>query len=165
MKENLRIALDHIILMEVGKKGLQDGAPHEYPNDPGGFTIWGLSKRAHPWISTKTTRKEAEDVYEKVYWRAVGADSLPTGVDIVATDFSVTSGASVVRSILKEFSFKPDQTASFIKALSERRRLFYQRVVDANSGSKEWLKDWLWRTDKTEQLAYDMLGGEDNGRS
>jgi lysozyme family protein len=107
MKENLPFAMTYIIFEECGPKGLLDGAPHTDPDDPGGFTIWGLSKRAHPWITPKTTRKEAEDTYEKVYWRPIGCDQLMPGVDLEAFDIAVNTGVGNAMKMLRELKSSP----------------------------------------------------------
>lgn len=40
------------------------------PDDPGGFTIYGLASRYNPGISKDTTREQAEQIYRAKYWTA-----------------------------------------------------------------------------------------------
>lgn len=156
MKENLQQALDFVILDEVGAEGLKDGAPHTDPDDPGGFTIWGLSKRAHPWISEKTTRKEAEDTYEKVYWRAVGADVLPSGLDYLAFDFAVNAGVLKAKSILSLANTEEDK----IEGFSQYRAWWYYDLVDAKPALKKFLNGWIARTWNNNRRAHIMAKGD-----
>jgi hypothetical protein len=40
------------------------------PNDPGGFTIWGLSSKYNTGISRNTTYEQAKQIYRAKYWRS-----------------------------------------------------------------------------------------------
>lgn len=63
------------------------------PQDPGGETNWGISKRSYPDVDIKAlTRDGAKAIYAKDFWQRVKADSLPDGVAFQLFDFAVNSG-------------------------------------------------------------------------
>jgi hypothetical protein len=66
-----------------------EGKPSDDPRDPGGFTIWGLAKKYHPWISMETTIEQAKEVYLTDYWIPAGCDDLPFPMDICQFDSQV----------------------------------------------------------------------------
>ena len=63
------------------------------PNDPGGETNWGISKRSYPQVNIKAlTRDDAKAIYQRDFWDRIHADLLPDGVAFQAFDFAVNSG-------------------------------------------------------------------------
>ena len=66
-----------------------EGKPSDDPNDPGGFTIWGLAKKYHPEITKDTTIEYAKEVYLKQYWIPAGCDQAPYPMDICLFDSQV----------------------------------------------------------------------------
>jgi len=66
-----------------------EGKPSNDPNDPGGFTIWGLAKRWHPTINPATTLDEARNIYLYEYWVPAGCDSAEFPLDICLFDSQV----------------------------------------------------------------------------
>ena len=47
-----------------------EGPPTNDPNDPGGFTIWGLSSKYNPEVTKDTTYEQAKQIYRAKYWRS-----------------------------------------------------------------------------------------------
>jgi len=66
-----------------------EGKPSDDPFDFGGFTIWGLSKKYHPWIDINTTIEKAKEVYLNQYWIPAGCDTQPFPMDICLFDSQV----------------------------------------------------------------------------
>lgn len=65
------------------------------PNDHGGETKWGISKRSHPDIDIKNlSRDDAKDIYRADFWRPLHGDSMPDSVAFQVFDFAVNSGIS-----------------------------------------------------------------------
>ena len=63
------------------------------PDDPGGETKWGISKRSYPDLDIKNlTREQAKAIYRRDFWDRIHADKLPDGVAFQAFDFAVNSG-------------------------------------------------------------------------
>lgn len=63
------------------------------PNDPGGETKWGISKRSYPNLIIKElTREDAFNIYRRDFWNRINADKLPDGVTYQLFDFALNSG-------------------------------------------------------------------------
>jgi len=63
------------------------------PNDPGGETSWGISKRSYPNVDIKNlTRESAIEIYRKDFWEHLNVGSLPDGILFQLLDFAVNSG-------------------------------------------------------------------------
>lgn len=72
----------------------EGGYVHD-PNDPGGETNMGISKRSYPNEDIRNmTRVRAAQIYRRDFWNAVKGDDLPPGLDLVAFDAAVNSGPS-----------------------------------------------------------------------
>ena len=64
-----------------------------HPDDPGGETNWGISKRSYPDLDIKNlTRDDAKIIYKRDFWDRVHADEIYDGVAFQAFDFAVNSG-------------------------------------------------------------------------
>lgn len=63
------------------------------PNDPGGETNWGISKRSYPSVNIKMlTRDVAKSIYFRDFWQRINAVELYDGVAFQVFDFAVHSG-------------------------------------------------------------------------
>lgn len=65
-----------------------EGRPANDPNDPGGYTIWGLSSRFNK-VNRDTTIKQAKEIYLNKYWIPAGCDEAPFPMDICLFDSQV----------------------------------------------------------------------------
>jgi lysozyme family protein len=68
------------------------------PQDPGGITNCGISKRSHPDMTVDEIRAltpaTAALIYQHEYWSAIHGDDLPDAVGFALLDFAVNSGVS-----------------------------------------------------------------------
>lgn len=63
------------------------------PNDPGGETKWGISKRSYPHLNIKDlTRQDAIAIYQSDFWQRVQGDKLPVPFVFQALDAAVNHG-------------------------------------------------------------------------
>jgi len=63
------------------------------PNDPGGETKWGITKRSYPNLIIKDlTRDDAMNIYKQDFWNIIEADLFPEQVAFQIFDFAVNSG-------------------------------------------------------------------------
>ncbi len=63
------------------------------PNDPGGETKWGISKRSYPHLNIKDlTRQDAIAIYQRDFWQRVQGDKLPVPLVFQALDAAVNHG-------------------------------------------------------------------------
>ena len=73
------------------------------PNDPGGETKYGISKRAYPYLDIENlTVYDAEEIYYQDYWLKSGCDKLTPPMDIIFFDTSVNMGVSRAGEFLEE---------------------------------------------------------------
>jgi len=122
------------------------------PNDPGGETNFGISKRAYPKLDIKNlTEEEAIEVYKRDYWDANKVDRLPEKLRGIYFDMCVNFGAFGAGKVLqraanakngKRFQIKVDgkvgpNTRKAIKRveperLRSERTLHFARIVVKN---------------------------------
>lgn len=61
------------------------------PQDPGGETNWGISKRSYPNVDIKAlTREQAKEIYRRDFWEPLG-DADPA-IKFQVFDFAVNGG-------------------------------------------------------------------------
>lgn len=79
------IALERVL-------GIEGGYVND-PNDPGGETKWGISKRSYPNVDIKNlTIDDARAIYIKDFLTPIDAENLPQSVVFQVLDFAVNSG-------------------------------------------------------------------------
>lgn len=72
------------------------------PNDPGGETKYGISKRSYPSVDIAAlTLDAAKAIYQSDYWNAVSGDSLPWPLALLVFDCAVNQGQPVARVLLQ----------------------------------------------------------------
>lgn len=65
------------------------------PNDPGGETKYGISKRSYPDEDIAgMTLTRAKEIYKRDYWDKCRCDELPHPVDFYTFDAAVNSGCT-----------------------------------------------------------------------
>lgn len=65
------------------------------PNDPGGETNFGISRRAYPEMDIKNlTEAAAIDIYKRDYWERVKCDQLPDDLRLPMFDMAVNQGVA-----------------------------------------------------------------------
>lgn len=107
------------------------------PDDPGGITKYGLSKRANPDLDIENlTLDDAKAVYKKRYWEPVATykDDL---LDQAAFDSAVNCGVGTVKKWLK--------TCTNFGTLLDRRLAYYSTLVEQRPKNEKYIKGWLNR--------------------
>ncbi len=70
------------------------------PNDPGGETKFGISKRSYPNLDIRQlTLDQAKAIYERDYWRALSCDQLPWDIALLTFDAAVNQGPGFAHSL------------------------------------------------------------------
>lgn len=103
------------------------------PDDPGGETNWGISKRSYPHLEIKNlTREEAIEIYRKDFWEASGCQAQEWPVNLVFFDTAVHLGV---------------KKAAFLFAISRdwRDMLIWRIKEYASFTNTKWLRGWLKR--------------------
>lgn len=103
-----------------------EGGYSNDPNDPGGETQWGISKRSYPALNIKAlSRLGAIEIYKKDFWQRIHADELFDGVAYQTLDFAINSGIeTAVRYLQRALNVADDghwgpQTMNAAKTMSE----------------------------------------------
>ena len=73
------------------------------PEDPGGETKYGVSKRAYPNEDIKNlTEESAKDIYRRDYWERYRCAELPESLRHIYFDMCVNMGAGRATKIMQE---------------------------------------------------------------
>lgn len=79
--------------------------------DPGGETIYGISRTYHPeaWINGKPSIEQAKLIYKRDYWDSCNCDQLPPPLALMVFDSAVNQGPSqAIRFLQKALSINED---------------------------------------------------------
>lgn len=89
-------AFEHVVGVEGGYVN--------HPNDPGGETIYGITRRDHPqaWANGRPTIDQAKAIYRDQYWRPVKADDLPWPLAMFVFDAAVNQGVGTATRLLQK---------------------------------------------------------------
>jgi len=133
-----------------------EGGYVDDPNDPGGETKWGISKRSYPDIDVKNlTRLDAKEIYRRDFWTRIHADEMYDGVAFQALDFAINSGiGTAVRKLQAAVGVADDGywgpvTKAAVAAMSEsdiimrftaERLDFWTRLSTWQSFGKGWAR-------------------------
>ena len=72
------------------------------PNDLGGETNLGITKRFYPDLDIKNlTKEEAKDIYRRDYWDKFKVDKMPDNLKHIYFDMSVNQGKRTAVKILQ----------------------------------------------------------------
>ncbi len=92
----------------IEKKALRwiihaEGGYVNNPDDPGGETNYGISKKSYPDMDIPNiTYKEACDIYIRDYWDRINADKIPYPLSIYLFDMAVNAGCGRAVKILQK---------------------------------------------------------------
>lgn len=86
-----------------------EGGYVDDPEDPGGETNHGISKRAHPNEDIKNmTIERAKQIYREQYWDAAGCNDLPLPHALLVFDCAVNQGVQVAQRLWKKAKGRPE---------------------------------------------------------
>jgi lysozyme family protein len=73
-----------------------------HPNDPGGETNWGISKRSYPNLDIKNlTEQQAKEIYKRDFWDRMRIEKLPPLIQFDVFDCCVNSGLQRASTLLQ----------------------------------------------------------------
>lgn len=79
--------------------GIEGGYVND-PNDLGGETKYGISKRAYPKEDIPSlTLERAQELYQRDYWDAAGCEALPWAQALMVFDAAVNQGVSFAKTL------------------------------------------------------------------
>jgi len=153
-----------------------EGGYVNHPEDPGGETNLGVTKRVYQeWGGTKDmkdlTFDDVAPIYKKNYWDKMKCDDLPSGLDLCVFDFGVNAGpgraAKYLQTLigtvadggigpntlakLKEYT---DETGvkETITNYQNDRQSYYEKL----STFKTFGRGWTRRVEETTKLALEL---------
>lgn len=136
------------------------------PGDPGGPTKYGITihdVRAYlkPHATAADvkalTLDQAKVIYRKHYWNAVGADSLPRGLDYVTFDYAVNAGLGRALPALHACQARGGSTADQIKCVCDKRMAFQMGLP---SRFNKFKRGWRNRITSARVIGLNMDGVE-----
>lgn len=133
------------------------------PNDPGGETKFGISKRQYPDLDIKTlTRDQAKQIYKDDYWDTVYGDQVANQmVAEMIFDFGVNAGARLaVKLAQKVVGADPDgwmgpntlgalngyEPERFATEYTLVRIIHYTSLVEKNPKLRKFHYGWVRRS-------------------
>jgi lysozyme family protein len=123
-----------------------EGGESNDPDDRGGHTKYGISKRAHPDVDIASlTIDQAKEIYRTQYWEKCGCHRMGNQDHAeVIFDIAVNMGVAAAREILSAAS--QDKTDPLIAKMALHRISRYARIVTKNRTQGKFLLGWLNRT-------------------
>lgn len=87
-----------------------EGGYVNHPDDPGGETKYGISRRAYPLEDIKgMTLDRAKAIYRRDYWGPAGCDAVPDGIKFDLFDTAVHSGpVTAIKMLQRAIGALPD---------------------------------------------------------
>ena len=153
-----------------------EGGYVNHPEDPGGETNLGVTKRVYQeWGGTKDmkdlTFDDVAPIYKKNYWDKMKCDDLPSGLDLCVFDFGVNAGpgraAKYLQSLigtvadggigpntlakLKEYTDETGVKETITNYQNERQD-YYEKL----STFKTFGRGWTRRVEETTKLALEL---------
>lgn len=131
------------------------------PDDPGGETFFGLSRRYHPTLSPwPPTWEQAKAVYLQEYWIRQGCDALPFPLDVLHADSCVNPGPGAAATFLHDSGEHADPLRRCVEYATLRLR-YYLAAIRKRPVALKYLGGWTDRTlDFLERTIIPMWGLE-----
>ena len=129
MRENFALGCGFVLKHEGGYSN--------DPNDPGGETNFGISKRYHPKVDIKNlTDRDAAEIYLKEYWCPT-SDLLPFPQDVIYFDTFVNMGKDDAQETI-------ESTVTWEEFLFNRVKAYVNKVIK-NPKKLRYFFGWLSR--------------------
>tara|TARA_R110001592_G_scaffold35521_8_gene120854 strand:+ start:139 stop:651 length:513 start_codon:yes stop_codon:yes gene_type:complete len=153
-----------------------EGGYVNHPEDPGGETNMGVTKRVYDDFGGTKDMKDLEfddvaPIYKQNYWDRVKGDHLPIGLDLCVFDFGVNAGTGrsakylqaligttvdggIGPNTLKAVDAYVEEVGieETIRGFQQKRQDFYESL----DTFKTFGKGWTRRVDETTELAISM---------
>lgn len=137
-----------------------EGGYVNHPQDPGGETKYGISKRSYPGLDIKNlTVSEAQKIYRDDFWMETGIDRLPEHLRYMMFDMSVNHGPHKATRILQRALKLPDDgiigpatinASNRLKLidLAKERSKYFIDIVESKPSQIAFLEGWINRVFK-----------------
>lgn len=152
-----------------------EGGFVDNPNDSGGTTIYGISKRAHPdplfW--SNPTPAKARRIYKREYWDANDLNLLPLHIAVIAFDMLVNHSPGDAVKVLQRAAgglridgkLGPKSRARLnrrdveIPRIIQHRLSLYDKIVTRRPKDAVFLDGWRWRSSCLSLYSMGVLAG------
>ncbi len=141
---------------------LAEGGEVDDPDDAGGHTKYGISKRSYPFIDIHSLTKEtAKTIYYRDYWLPAHCDELPAPLNTAVFDCAVNSGARrailLLQVALKTVradgvigrrtlaAIAMHDPKSLTSSYLSERAIFYTNLAQKKPTQRKFLRGWLNR--------------------
>lgn len=132
-----------------------EGGWSDHPADPGGKTMYGITQATlSNWLGRPASDSEirnlsrdtAKAIYRDRYWKRIGGDTLPPGVDLCVYDFGVNSGPDrAVKSLQAALGVKADGwvgDTTRLAAVGANKRALIDELCDRRLAFLKKLPTW-----------------------
>ena len=156
-----------------------EGGYSNHPSDPGGETIYGISKKHHPemWKNGVPSKKEAEGFYKRKFWDVVNGDEIDSqsiAEELFDTSVNVGTGRAV-RFLQQAYNvcnttdpdlkvdgvvgpvttkavneFTKSYTTALFNCMNGLQFQHYYSLVLNRQWSKEFFRGWMQRIEALE---------------
>jgi lysozyme family protein len=159
MKNDWEKAIDFVLKAE--------GGYGNNPNDPGGETKFGISKKSYPSLDIKNlTLEQAKKIYIDDYWVRCRCDDLSSPFAIATFDCAVNQGTTKAKRILQmALEVKVDGIIGPITIAAASKSIRYQvkkllalrlseyaRLISENKRLLEFSVNWCYRVINLSEL-------------
>lgn len=149
----------------------QEGGYTVDPNDPGGETNFGISKKAYPNLDIKNlTVDQAKDIYKRDYWAPCRCDNLPFPFAVAVFDMAVNQGTgTAIKTLQETFGVLVDgimgpatltavrlanNDSRKVKLFLARRLAVYARLMAVNQNLLVFARNWSFRVVSLAELIF-----------
>jgi len=122
-----------------------EGFKSNRSTDPGGETVYGISRRYHPEVEPWPPTWERAKAFYLDLWVAAGCDDLPFPLDVLHADSNVNPGPKGAREFLRQSSEHKDPNRRCVEYATLRIRYYLARIRE-NPVKLENLAGWTDRT-------------------
>lgn len=139
----------------------EEGGYANNPNDRGGETNFGISKRSYPNVDIRgLTKARAIEIYRRDFWSANDCDALPAQLRLAYFDCAINCGSGAAARLLQEAVGVPvdgkvgPQTRAAIAAADPVRLVDefmwlrarrHARIAENNPSQRGFLPGWILR--------------------
>ncbi len=149
-----------------------EGGYYNHPNDPGGETMYGITKRDYPKLDIKNlSREKADDIFFHDYCELSVAEKLPEPAYISYFDSVVNTGRKqsnkflqralgvVADGVVGPVTLKAAEKADPLKLdndIKDQRQTFYVNLSDSKPKLRVFLKGWTNRNNNLRKYIKDL---------
>ncbi len=109
------------------------------PNDPGGETNYGISKRSYPFVDIKNlTKQQAQEIYKKDYWNP-DWEKLGFPLACCMLDTAINMGPRQAKKFL-------DNCGGYYLTYINLRETRYLEIIANNPRMERYQMGWFNRT-------------------